>query len=71
MSMPTSTPSPSPPSYPEISRSDLEAVRRFLTSHRDDERRARPINVLGNPNGPTLRHGIARARLRSAARPAD
>jgi hypothetical protein len=56
--------------FPEIERSDLEAVRRFLTSHRDEERRARTINVLGDPKGPTLRHGIARARQRSASRAA-
>jgi hypothetical protein len=67
--MPTQRPTTAPasgPALPEIDPSDLKAVRRFLTSYRDEERRQRTLNPLG---GPALRQGIARARLRSAAKP--
>lgn len=67
MSKSASTPSPSVV-YPEIDRSDLEAVRRFLTAHRDEDRRARPPGLPGDPKGTTLRHGITRARLRSSTK---
>lgn len=56
------------PSF-EIERSDLDAVRRFLTGdnevHREERRR--PSNA-GVSKGPTVRHGITRARLRSVAK---
>lgn len=67
MSTSTSTPTPTPLACPEIDRSELEAVRRFLTAQRDDDRRARPIDLPGGPQGPSLRHGIARARNRNRA----
>jgi hypothetical protein len=51
---------------PEIEKSDLEAVRQFLTSVRDEVRKARSPRTLQESKGVvTLRHGIARARLRS------
>jgi hypothetical protein len=51
---------------PEIDESDLKAARQFLTSLRDEERRARPARIpLEIPGGVTLRNGITRARQRS------
>jgi hypothetical protein len=58
------------PVLPEIDESDLKAARRFLTSFRDEERRARmPHNLGAAPHGPTVRNGIARARVRAASKP--
>jgi hypothetical protein len=72
MSMSTSKPAPAPcTAPPEIDQSDLNAVRRFLTSYRDEQRSAGPITLPGDPKGPTLRIGITRARLRSAAKNGD
>ena len=53
---------------PQIEPSDLETVRRFLTASRDEERRsARPIVLPGEvKGGPTVSHGITRARFRSS-----
>ena len=64
MSTPShSTTSPqSAPVPPEIESSDLDAVRQFLAGSREGERRHNAHQVLG---GPVLRHGIARARMRS------
>jgi hypothetical protein len=72
--MPTPSPRTAPasgPVVPEIDASDLAAVRRFLTSYRDEQRRERVRRPFGgsDPNGPALRHGIARARQRSAPKP--
>ncbi len=56
---------------PEIEESDLKAARNFLTSVRDEERRARaarlPLDARGNT---VLRNGITRARTRSLRRTA-
>jgi hypothetical protein len=55
---------------PEIDESDLKAVRDFLTSFRDEERRARTAHATRDGHGPVaVRNGIARARMRSAAKP--
>ncbi len=55
---------------PEIEETDLKAVREFLTSFRDEERRARAAHASRDGHGPVaLRNGIARARMRSAAKP--
>jgi hypothetical protein len=52
--------------FPEIEKSELEAVRQFLTSDRDEVRKARSPRILQDSKSVvTLRHGIARARLRS------
>lgn len=67
MSMSKSTPA-AVTSYPEIESADLEAARRFLTANRDEDRRALPAALPGDPKGPTLRNGITRARFRSAAK---
>ena len=53
---------------PEIEKSELDTVRKFLTAHREEEGRARPMGLMGESKGPTLRHGITRARMRSAAK---
>jgi hypothetical protein len=62
-----STPATNPLAI-EIDRADLQAVRRFLTAHRDEparpERPARPQPATGLV---PVRHGIARARDRHAA----
>lgn len=56
---------------PDIDPSDLKAVRRFLTSFRDEERRARqPHSPLARASLP-LRSGIARARSRTVTTPSD
>ena len=52
---------------PEIEESDLKAVRRFLTSLRDEERQGRPPRIPPTKGQVPLRHGIARARSRSHA----
>jgi hypothetical protein len=67
--MPPNTPKAaqvSGPALPEIAASDLEAVRRFLTSSRHEDRRGR---LRADPGGPAVGLGIARARVRSAAKP--
>ena len=54
---------------PEIEESDLKAAREFLTSIRDDARTGRnPKAVLDLPGTVPVRNGIARARMRSAAK---
>jgi hypothetical protein len=56
--------------FPEIVSSDLKAVRDFLAAGRDESRggpRA-PRNVP-TAGGVPLRNGIARARMRSTAKP--
>jgi hypothetical protein len=56
---------------PEIDETDLKAAREFLTSFRDEERKARAARTPLTANGPvTVRNGIARARMRSAAKTA-
>lgn len=56
---------------PEIDDSDLKAARQFLTSLRDEERRARALRIPLDPKqGVTVRNGITRARHRSAAKTA-
>jgi hypothetical protein len=52
---------------PEIDESELKAVRRFLTSVRDEERQGRPPRTPPTKGHVPLRHGIARARSRSDA----
>jgi len=59
------------PAFPEIDRSDLGAVRRFLTAGREDDPQTRRPASFGGPKAPTVSHGITRARRRSAARAAD
>ena len=59
---------------PEIQPSDLDAVRQFLTSARDEDRDPRnppPASSRGpRPKlAPVLRNGIARARSRPASSP--
>jgi hypothetical protein len=49
---------------PEIDESELKAVRRFLTSLRDEERRARMPRSPESRGNSALRNGIARARSR-------
>jgi hypothetical protein len=52
---------------PEIDNSELDAARRFLTSLRDEERRARVLRLPQEvKDGVTVCNGIARARRRSA-----
>jgi hypothetical protein len=54
---------------PEIDESDLKAARDFLTSVRDEERRARAPRLPLEARGHTvLRNGITRARTRSLPR---
>jgi hypothetical protein len=56
---------------PEIDESELKAARQFLTSARDEERRARTLRIPLDPKaGVAVRNGIARARVRSAAKSA-
>ena len=55
------------PACPEIARSDLDAVRRFLTAGRDADQPTRRIATFGGPKAPTVSHGITRARRRSAS----
>ena len=54
--------------YPEIAKSDLEAVRRFLTAGRDEPSFARPSNVQTHRKAPAVSNGIARARGRSVSK---
>jgi hypothetical protein len=54
---------------PEIDRSELKAVRRFLTSVRDEDRPPRAGRPAPATGGVPLRIGIARARMRHAAKP--
>ncbi|HWE38249.1 MAG TPA: hypothetical protein VG406_16885 [Isosphaeraceae bacterium] len=56
---------------PEIDESELKAVRRFLTSLRDEERRARLPQSPESRGNVALRSGIARARSRPRAPVAD
>jgi hypothetical protein len=65
----TTTPAAPAPALPEIDATDLKAARRFLTSFRDEERRARMPHAAETPHGPVLRNGITRARTRSANKP--
>jgi hypothetical protein len=52
-------------SLPEIDESELKAVRRFLTSLRDEERQDRRPRVPSSSGGQVpLRNGITRARTR-------
>ena len=51
---------------PEIEASDLEAARQFLTSSREDEKETRAARQFLAERGPVVRHGITRARTRSA-----
>ena len=53
---------------PEIEKSDVDAVRKFLIAHREEEGQARPMGLHVETKGPTLRHGITRARMRSASK---
>lgn len=51
---------------PEIEESELKAARQFLTSLRDEERRARVSRIpLDATAGVIVRNGIARARGRA------
>jgi hypothetical protein len=59
----TTTPTPA---LPEIDATDLKAARLFLTSVRDEERRARMPHVRFERQGPVVHNGITRARMRSA-----
>lgn len=52
-------------SLPEIEESDLKAVRRFLTSLRDEERQERLPRIPPSKGHVPLRNGIARARSRT------
>jgi hypothetical protein len=61
--------SPSP-ANPEIEPSELKAVREFLTSYRDEERRGRSLALPGGPSGPVVRNGITRARQRTTTKAA-
>jgi hypothetical protein len=55
--------------FPEIEASELEAVRRFLTSVRDEERRPRAARIpLDSRGGVTVRNGITRARTRTVGK---
>jgi hypothetical protein len=54
---------------PEIDPSELKAARMFLTSVREEERRARMPHARFERQGPVVRNGIARARMRSANKP--
>jgi hypothetical protein len=65
---PISPPQPAPVAPQEIERCELESVRRFLTSQRDEDRRATRTNGLSERKGPTIRNGITRARNRPAAK---
>ncbi len=62
--MPTNNPSAEAAPLPEIDRSDLDTVRRFLTSRQDEDHRSRPAEA----KGPAFRHGIARSRVQSVSR---
>jgi hypothetical protein len=54
---------------PEIEPSDLKAVREFLTSFREEERKERTARVPQSNNGAVaLRNGISRARNRSVTK---
>jgi hypothetical protein len=54
---------------PEIEQSDLKAARDFLTSLRDEERPSHPAPARHEARGAvTVRNGITRARMRSAAK---
>ena len=56
--------------FPEIEKSELEAVRQFLISDRDEVRKARSPRILQDSKSVvTLRHGIARAGCVPAPRP--
>ena len=50
---------------PEIDESELKAVRRFLTSVRDEERPGRHPRTPPTKGQVPLRNGIARARSRA------
>ena len=54
-------------SLPEIDESELKAVRRFLTSLRDEERQDRLPRTPASKGHVPLRNGIARARTRVPA----
>jgi hypothetical protein len=58
------------PVFPEIAPSDVEAVRRFLNADRDEPRRPRPSDIVRERKGPTVSHGITRARCRPDAKTA-
>jgi len=59
------------PALPEIDPSELKAARMFLTSVREEERRARMPHARFERQGPVVRNGIARARMRSANKPSS
>ena len=54
---------------PEIAASDLKAAREFLTGARSEGREARTPRTTPAPCAVPVRNGIARARMRSAAKP--
>jgi hypothetical protein len=56
---------------PEIAPSDLQAVRDFLTSTRDEQAATRTPKVTPPRSLVTVRLGIPRARMRSAAKPVE
>lgn len=56
---------------PEIEKSDVDAVRQFLTAHREGDAQSRSKALAGATKGPTVRFGIARARMRSTAKAAS
>jgi hypothetical protein len=56
---------------PEIAKSEVQAVKRFLTSARETDHRTHLADSPNEPKGPTVRNGIARSRIRAAARSAD
>jgi hypothetical protein len=75
MSMSKTVPAPGP-ANPEIGASELKAVRDFLTSFRDEQQPGvphspRPFARPGERKSPTVSHGIARARFRSATKVGD
>jgi len=53
---------------PEIEKSDLDAVRSFLTADRQDIGQSRQKAFSGPSKGPTISFGITRARTRSVAK---
>ncbi len=56
---------------PEIAKTEVQAVKRFLTATSEPDRRTHLADSPSELKGPTVRNGIARARIRAAARLAD
>jgi hypothetical protein len=54
-------------SLPQIAEADLKAAREFLFADRDEPHRPRRSRSAPR-NDVAFRHGIARARIRAAAR---